>query len=61
MTKAETRELDLVKKFHAHGMTDTAARSLSALIRATRGKNTAAQLRTVAEVLGLTNHPDFIC
>jgi thioredoxin-like negative regulator of GroEL len=61
MTKAEQRQLDIVKKYHRMGHPDTAARSLSALIRSTRGKNTAAQLRTVAEVLGLTKNPDFIC
>ena len=61
MTKAEQRQLDIVKKHHRMGHPDTAALILSALIRSTRGKNTAAQLRTVAEVLGLTKNPDFIC
>lgn len=60
MTKAEQRQLDIVKKYHRMGHPENAALSLSALIRSTRGKNTAAQLRKVAEVLGLTNHPDFI-
>jgi hypothetical protein len=61
MTKAEQRQLDIVKKYHRMSHPDTAALSLSALIRSTRGKNTAAQLRTVAEVLGLTSNPNFIC
>ena len=61
MTKAETRQLDIVKKYHRMGHPDTAALSLSALIRSTRGKNTAAELRAVAETLGLTKNPNFIC
>jgi hypothetical protein len=60
MTKAEQRQLDIVKKYRRMGHPETAALSLSALIRSTRGKNTTAQLLVVADVLGLTNHPDFI-
>jgi len=60
MTKQETRELDTVKKYHALGYTDTAARALSALIRATRSKTTREQLMVNAHVLGLTNNPDFV-
>ena len=60
MNKAEQREVDLAKKYNALGHADIAARSLSALIRATRKKDTAEALRVVADALGVTSHPEFI-
>ena len=60
MTKSEQREVDLAKKYHSLGHADIAARSLSALIRAARTKATAEALRVVADVLGVSNHPEFI-
>ena len=60
MTKAEQRQLDIVKKYYRLGHPDTAALALSALIRATRSNKTRAELLTNAEVMGLVNNPNFI-
>jgi len=61
MTKSEIRELESVARYIQHGMIDTAARALSGLIRCARTTKSQTQLREVAELLNLTNHPDFIC
>lgn len=61
MTKAEIREVATVVTYTQHGMTDTAARALSGLIRCARTTKSQTQLRELAEILKLTNHPDFIC
>ena len=60
MNKAETRELQQVKAYIAAGMTDTAARALSALIRATMRRTTAHELHRFAIEHQLHIHPDFI-
>jgi hypothetical protein len=60
MNKAETRELDKVKTLLQMGMTDTAARALSALIRSTLKRTTAAELRSFAVAHGLATNPEFI-
>jgi len=60
MTKAETRELKSVCLYLAAGMVDTAARSLSALIRAARTNRSRAALMEQAQAFKLTQHPDFI-
>ena len=61
MTKAEIREVSMVRTYIQHGMTDTAARAMSTLIRSARTTKSQTQLRDAAEILKLTNHPDFIC
>jgi hypothetical protein len=61
MTKSELREVSMVHTYIQHGMTDTAARALSGLIRCARTTKSQTQLRELAEILKLTNHPDFIC
>jgi hypothetical protein len=60
MTKAEARELENVKRYIAAGMPDTAARALSALVRATRSLNTSAELMSQAIQLDLLHRPEFI-
>jgi hypothetical protein len=60
MTKSENRGIKNVELYIAHGMTDTAARTLSALIRAARTSSSRADLMIYANALKLTNHPDFI-
>lgn len=60
MTKAETREMKSVCLYIAAGMADTAARSLSALIRAARTNRSRAALMEQAQALKLTQHPEFI-
>jgi hypothetical protein len=60
MTKSEARELENVKRYIAAGMSDTAARALSALVRATRSLNTSAELMSQAIQLDLLHRPEFI-
>jgi len=61
MTKSEIREIENVARYIQHNMHDTAARAMSGLIRCARTTKSQTQLRDVAEILKLTNHPDFIC
>lgn len=60
MTKSEARELENVKRYIAAGMPDTAARALSALVRATRNRNTSAELMSQAIQMDLLHRPEFI-
>jgi hypothetical protein len=60
MTKIEQRELANIIVMHKIGMTDTAARALSAMIRATRKASTRATLMSDAVMLGIVKHPEFI-
>lgn len=60
MTKSEAKELQKIKLFHQMGHHDTAARSLSYLIRATRTTTNKAEFMKQAEALKLTNNPEFI-
>jgi hypothetical protein len=60
MNKAETRELKSVCLYIAAGMNDTAARALSALIRAARTNKSRQALMAQAEALQLTQEPEFI-
>ena len=59
MTKAENREIKNIMNYHAAGMTDTAARALSALIRAASSRS-RPDLMIYAHALKLANHPEFI-
>ena len=61
MTKIQAREIATAQKYIALGMIDTAARSVSALIRCAMRSKDAAELRAFAEAHGLTKHPEFIC
>jgi hypothetical protein len=60
MTKAEARELENIRIYLAAGMPDTAARALSALVRATRKRTTSAQLMELAVDWNLLHRPEFI-
>ncbi len=62
MTKAENREIETIRKYVAFGMDDTAARALSALIRAARTSKSRDELMHYAGTKGwgLQNHPEFI-
>lgn len=60
MTKSEARELQSVSRYVAAGMHDTAARALSALIRAARTDKSRAALMEQARALQLTHLPEFI-
>jgi hypothetical protein len=60
MTKSEHREFSRFYFYIAHGMTDTAARILSAMIRSARTTRSANELRAIATRMSLDTHPDFI-
>jgi len=61
MTKSQAREIANAQKYIALGMIDTAARTVSALIRSAMRSKDAAELRAFAEAHGLTKYPEFIC
>ena len=61
MNKAQSKEIKMIEIYLANGMTDTAARSLSALIRSALTNKSAAELRSLAVQYKLVNHPEFIC
>ena len=60
MTKSETRELANARMYVAAGMHDTAARALSALIRAARTNASRTELLAEARKLGVHTSPEFI-
>lgn len=60
MTKQQSREIATVQKYIALGMIDTAARTVSALIRSAMRAKDVAELRAFADAHGLTKHEDFI-
>ncbi len=60
MNKAQKREVAMIETYIGHGMTDTAARSLSALIRSALTNKTKRDLIAMAEGLRLAGHPEFI-
>lgn len=62
MTNSEAREIDSIRKYVAFGMDDTAARALSALIRAARTSKSRDELMQYAspQNWGYVNHPEFI-
>ena len=60
MTKMQTKEVAKLAKAMELGMTDYAARGLSALVRSAMSGRAAAQLLTQAREWKITNHPEFI-
>ena len=60
MNKAEKKQLEMVHAYLDNGMLDTAARSLSAMIRSTMSDKTKADLFYVAYHFKLRDHQDFI-
>lgn len=60
MNKAQKRQVEMIHLYLANGMSDTAARSLSALIRSALTAKGRAELLALAETIGVINHPDFI-
>lgn len=60
MTKSEARELEHIRAYLRMEMFDTAARSLSALIRASRSERTRKMLSELARDWELAGHPEFI-
>ena len=60
MTKSETREVAKLAKAMEMGMTDYAARGLSALVRSSMTARSHAQLLQQARNWGIAYHPEFI-
>ena len=60
MNKAQKRQVALIEVYLANGMPDTAARSLSALIRSALTSKSRAELLGLAASFGVINHPEFI-
>ena len=60
MTKFQTKQVSMINTYIANNMHDTAARSLSALIRSAMTDKSKNELWSLASKLNLTNHPDFI-
>jgi len=60
VTKSETREIENVKRYITAGMPDTAARALSALVRAARNRKSSAELMQHAVDLNLLHRAEFI-
>jgi hypothetical protein len=60
MNKHQKRVVETINIYLANNMIDTAARSLSALIRCAMTNKSKNELWELASKLNLTNHPDFI-
>ena len=59
MTKSEQKEIKSIERYMAAGMLDTAARGVSALLRAASPRS-AREIREWAKAHGLDKHPEFI-
>ena len=60
MTKFQQKQVSMINTYIANNMHDTAARSLSALIRSAMTDKSKNELWSLASKLNLTNHLDFI-
>jgi hypothetical protein len=60
MTKSELRQIQNLAVMHKLGMSDTVARSLSALIRSARTKRSAEALREYIAIFNVGGNPHFI-
>jgi hypothetical protein len=60
MTKVQTREVANARRYIACGMPDTAARTVSALIRSAMRRTDKWELQEFAKAHGLDKRPDFI-
>lgn len=60
MNKFQTKQVSMIELYITNNMIDTAARSLSALIRSAMTNKSKAALFEIANKYNLTNHPDFI-
>lgn len=60
MNKSQLKQFAMIQAYMANGMIDTAARGLSAMIRAAMSNKSRAAMIAAAADLGLTNNPEFI-
>jgi hypothetical protein len=60
MTKFQTKQIAMINTYIAHNMHDTAARSLSALIRSSMSDKAKNEMIELAHKLNLSKLPEFI-
>jgi hypothetical protein len=60
MTKQQKKQIEMVQMYLSNNMADTAARSVSALIRSAMSTQSRNALLAFAVQNNLQNHPDFI-
>ena len=60
LTKSESREVLKLYTYHRMGTIDLVVRSLCTLIRSARTERSIIALRRQADVLEVTNHPDYL-
>lgn len=60
MTKFQSKQVEMIKVYMANNMSDTAARSLSGLIRSAMRSKDQQELINLAQSLNLSNNPEFI-
>jgi hypothetical protein len=60
MTKQQKKQIEMAQMYLANNMADTAARSVSALIRSAMSTQSRNALLAFAVQNNLQNHPDFI-
>lgn len=60
MTKNQTKQIAMIEIYIANNMIDTAARSLSSLIRSAMTKTSKSELIKLAQELNLINNSEFI-
>ena len=60
MTKFQTKQVSMINTYIANNMQDTAARSLSALIRSAMTDKSKKELIEIANKLNLAKLPEFI-
>lgn len=60
MTQSEKREVLKLYTYHRMGAIDLVARSLCTLIRSARTERSIMALRAQADILEVTQHPDYL-
>ena len=60
MTKFQQKQVSMIQLYLANNMQDTAARSLSALIRSAMTKKSQNELMALAITYKLASNPEFI-
>ena len=60
MTKAQKKQVDMIKVYLANNMTDTAARSISGLIRSAMTAKSRSELLYLAAEFNLVDNSEFI-
>ena len=61
LTKANLKQVSILKQYKALGNDGAIARCLSAMVRCSMRKTEQIELRQLAESFNVQNHPEFIC